>query len=122
MEKLRNEKKALADELESIRTGSQEQVEIATAAVQAAEKRESVLQKQLDDREKKDKQAWLQLKLLSVMMEHMTEENGDLVNKAKQHQDAAETAQDRIEMLEDELTEERTKGIRKRLGAVFSRK
>jgi hypothetical protein len=122
LENISKEKKDLASELNDIQMSNQEQVEIATAAVRAAEKRERSLREEMEGKDRQLKQVWLQVKLLQKLTEYTAKEYADAVSDAQRFQVVAERAQDRIEDLEDELVKARLKGFRKRLGGLLSRK
>jgi hypothetical protein len=100
---LSNENRSLLSRLEEIAQRNDEQMEIATAAVKAAESRERRAQLELEAVEKQCKQRTVQVKIQKLAMDGMIQEQSDLEEEADRWKEAHDHAQRRIQELEEEL-------------------
>mmetsp|Transcript_19123 Transcript_19123/g.39299 ORF Transcript_19123/g.39299 Transcript_19123/m.39299 type:complete len:537 (-) Transcript_19123:42-1652(-) len=125
IDKITSERDELSAELKEISAGSEEQVEIATAAVKAREKREERIRKESDQLAQKLKQSRLQVKIMRWAMDGVAEENREFLDYTREFSSEREELQGELEAALNQiakLEEEKQRSLWQRLRDRFSRR
>ena len=115
IEELSSERDDMSAELDAISTKSDEQVEIATAAVKAGQKREETIQEKSDDIAKQLQRSRLQVKIMRMAMEGISDENRELLSQKETLKHTLDIARDGIAELENEKSKSLWQKLRTRV-------
>jgi chromosome segregation ATPase len=122
IQELTLERDALSSEMKSISQQNDEQIEIATAAVKAAEQRERRIQEELNSVQTQLQQGRVHLKVQKWVMDGIAKENEDLVAENLRLQEAMDAAQTKLATLEKGLVKGKKRGVGPRIRSFFSKK
>jgi chromosome segregation ATPase len=114
--------KGLSTELENVRKNSSEQLEIATASVEAAETRERRAIEKLVATEKQSRLRGLQMRLFAMAFDGASSEIKQLEEQNKKLMDRNKLFEERSTKCEEELREIQNKSLLRKIAAKLSRR
>eukprot|EP00536_Pseudo-nitzschia_multiseries_P003274 jgi/Psemu1/322946/estExt_fgenesh1_pg.C_490011 len=125
LEKIMHERDELSAKLKEISTGSEEQIEIATAAVQAGKKREDRIRIESERLAQQLKKSRLHVKIMRWAMNGVADENRHCLDHNRELSSEREELEDKLGAALSriaELEEEKQRSLWQKLKGRFSRK